>query len=215
MKYHIIPVTAFQQNCTLLWCEQTREAAVVDPGGESAKILREIAARDLTVTQILLTHGHIDHVGAAARLAQTLSVPIYGPQQEDQYWLEQLSQQADMFGFTDCQPFMPTRWLQQGDELTVGEERLAVLHCPGHTPGHVVYFCEQARLAQVGDVLFRGSIGRSDFAGGNHQDLINSIWTRLFTLGDDVAFIPGHGPMSTIGEERRSNPYVRDEPENW
>lgn len=215
MKYKIIPVTAFQQNCTVLWCEQTLQAAIVDPGGEAAKIQREVEALGLTVTQILLTHGHLDHVGAAGNLAKSLNVPIYGPQEEDQFWLEGLPAQSKMFGLSDCDPLVPTRWLNDGDTLQVGNEILQVFHCPGHTPGHVIFFNEKSRLAQVGDVLFSGGVGRSDFPRGDHQALINSIKTKLWPLGNDVAFIPGHGPMSTFGQERQTNPFVRDEPAVW
>ncbi|GAB7269372.1 MBL fold metallo-hydrolase [Dickeya ananatis] len=210
MKYQIIPVTAFSQNCTLLWCEKTLQAAIVDPGGEADKIKQVVAQTGVTVTQILLTHGHLDHVGAAAALSEYYQVPIVGPQREDAFWLDGLPAQSRMFGLSDCPPLTPARWLEDGDTVTVGESVLSVLHCPGHTPGHVVFVDKQARFAQVGDVIFRGGVGRSDFPQGNHQALIASIRTKLFPLGDDIAFIPGHGPMSTFGEERRTNPFVRD-----
>lgn len=215
MKYHIIPVTAFQQNCTLIWCDKTRQAALVDPGGEANRLISEIAALEVQVSQILLTHGHLDHVGAAAELADYYQVPIYGPDTEDTFWLDGLPAQSRMFGLGECPPLTPTRWLREGDSIRVGEETLSVLHCPGHTPGHVVFFNAQSRLALVGDVLFRGGVGRSDFPRGDHDTLIDSIKTKLWPLGNDVAFIPGHGPMSTIGEERQSNPFVRDEPAVW
>ncbi|WP_226099663.1 MBL fold metallo-hydrolase [Dickeya oryzae] len=210
MKYQIIPVTAFSQNCTLLWCEKTLQAAIVDPGGEADKIKHVVAQTGVTVTQILLTHGHLDHVGAAAALSEYFQAPIAGPQREDAFWLDGLPAQSRMFGLSDCSALTPARWLEDGDTITVGECVLSVLHCPGHTPGHVVFVDKQARFAQVGDVIFRGGVGRSDFPQGNHQALIASIRTKLFPLGDDIAFIPGHGPMSTFGEERRTNPFVRD-----
>lgn len=208
MLYRIIPVTAFEQNCTLLWCPETREAAIVDPGGDPDRIRRAIAAADVTATQILLTHGHIDHVGAAAALAEALAIPVLGPHPDDAFLLDTLPQQGRMFGLPETPPLTPTRWLADGDTLTVGRQTLTVVHCPGHTPGHVVFIDLTARLAQVGDVLFAGSIGRTDFPRGDHLALLKSIRKRLFPLGDDIRFIPGHGPMSTFGEERRSNPFV-------
>lgn len=210
MSYRIIPVTPFEQNCSLVWCDATKEAAVVDPGGDIDRIEAAIAAAGVTVKQILLTHAHIDHAGAAAEFAERHKLPIIGPHTGDQFWIDGLGQQARMFGFKPSRPFVPTRWLQQGDTVQVGELTLEVRHCPGHTPGHVVFFEPQAQLAIVGDVLFAGSIGRTDFPGGDHQTLIDAIRRELFTLGDAVKFIPGHGPMSTIGEERRSNPFVAD-----
>ena len=210
MKYQMIPVTAFAQNCTLLWCETTRQAAVVDPGGDLDKVLAVIEREQLQLTKILLTHAHIDHAGAVAELAAKLALPIEGPQRADKFWIDLLPQQSAMFGFPAAQSFTPDRWLEQGDQVQVGEETLDVLHCPGHTPGHLVFFHAPSRLAMVGDVLFAGSIGRTDFPQGNHADLIRSIKERLWPLGDDVAFIPGHGPMSTFGQERRTNPFVAD-----
>lgn len=215
MKYAIVPVTAFQQNCTLLWCEATRLAVVVDPGGEPDKIQQAITVRGLSVTLILLTHGHLDHVGAAAKLAAALGVPVYGPQEEDTFWLEGLPAQSKMFGMAECEPLTPDRWLKEGDVIPVGNETLEVFHCPGHTPGHIIYFNPQGRLAQVGDVLFNGSVGRSDFPRGDHEALIHSIKSKLWPLGNDVTFIPGHGPTSTFGAERQSNPFVCDEPPVW
>ncbi|SLM63648.1 MULTISPECIES: MBL fold metallo-hydrolase [Dickeya] len=210
MKYQIIPVTDFRQNCTLLWCENTQQAAIVDPGGDAQAIKQAVAQAGVTVTQILLTHGHLDHVGAAVELAEHFAVPIVGPHQADAFWLDGLPAQSRMFGLRDCPPLVPTRWLEEGDTVVIGESVLSVVHCPGHTPGHVVFVDEKARVAQVGDVIFRGGVGRSDFPQGNHQALVDSIRNKLFPLGDDMAFIPGHGPMSTFGEERRSNPFVRD-----
>ncbi len=210
MKYQMIPVTAFAQNCSLLWCEKTRQAAVVDPGGDLDKVLAVIEREQLQLTKILLTHAHIDHAGAVAELVARCALPIEGPQLADKFWIDLLPQQSAMFGFPAAQSFTPDRWLEQGDQVQVGEETLEVLHCPGHTPGHLVFFHAPSRLAIVGDVLFAGSIGRTDFPQGNHADLIRSIKERLWPLGDEVAFIPGHGPMSTFGQERRTNPFVAD-----
>ncbi|MDD5034366.1 MAG: MBL fold metallo-hydrolase [Methylococcaceae bacterium] len=210
MQATIIPVTAFQQNCTLLWCEQTLEAAVVDPGGDVERILRAVEKAGVKLVEILLTHGHLDHVGGAQALASLLGIPIEGPQQEDRFWIDRLPEQSKTFGFPITAPFTPNRWLVQGDTIRFGNQELEVLHCPGHTPGHVVFFHRRERLALVGDVLFRGSIGRTDFPLGNHSELLSSIRGRLWPLGDDVTFIPGHGPCSTFGAERRSNPYVGD-----
>jgi hydroxyacylglutathione hydrolase len=210
MKYFILPVTPFEQNCTLLWEPGTRRAAVVDPGGDVDEILAEIAARDLKVEKILLTHGHIDHVGGTAELARRLGVPVEGPQREEAFWLDQLPEQCRMFGFPDTPVLQPDRWLDEGDTATVGDLALDVLHTPGHTPGHICFIHSPSKLAIVGDVLFAGSIGRTDFPRGNHGALIRAIREKLFPLGDDFAFIPGHGPMSTFGEERRNNPFVAD-----
>jgi len=210
MDYQIIPVTPFEQNAVLLICPQSRRAALVDAGGDIDRLLQAIDATRATVERLLLTHGHIDHVGGAAELARRLGVPIEGPQREDDFWLNQLPQQALAFGFAHSPPLVPDRWLEEGDTVSIGEQTLAVLHTPGHTPGHVCYFHAASRLALVGDVLFAGSIGRSDFPRGDHRTLIRSIRERLWPLGDDVRFIPGHGPMSTFGEERRSNPFVAD-----
>lgn len=210
MQYRIIPVTPFQQNCTLFWCEKTREAVVIDPGGDVERILAAVEEEQLHLVRILLTHAHIDHAGASAELAERLSVPIEGPHREDQFWIEGLAQQSQMFGFPRVKAFVPDRWLEEGDEVSFGEQTLNVLHCPGHTPGHVVFYHQGEKLAQVGDVLFQGSIGRTDFPRGDHAQLIDSIRNKLFPLGDEVRFIPGHGPMSTFGIERHSNPFVAD-----
>lgn len=209
MKYQIIPVTPFMQNCTLLWCEQTNQAAVVDPGGDIELILDAVQQQGITLTKILLTHAHIDHVGATAQLAEQLNVPIEGPHKADEFWLSGLPDQSRMFGFPPVKSFTPTRWLADNDTVTIGNQTLTVLHCPGHTPGHVVFYHEPSGLAQVGDVLFKGSIGRTDFPQGDHHALLTSIHDKLMPLGDDVTFIPGHGPISTLGEEKRSNPFLR------
>ena len=210
MKLEVVPVTAFQQNCSVLWCERTRRAAIVDPGGDLERVLKVIELHGLTLEKILITHAHLDHAGATAELARRYSLPIEGPHPGDQFWIDQMPAQAKMFGFPPCEAFAPTRWLQQGDQVTVGELEFEVRHCPGHTPGHVVFFHADSRFAIVGDVLFAGSIGRTDFQRGNHADLIRSIRENLFPLGDDVTFLPGHGPTSTFGAERRSNPFVAD-----
>ncbi|WP_295541552.1 MBL fold metallo-hydrolase [uncultured Thiohalocapsa sp.] len=208
MDYRIIPVTPFQQNCTLLRCPDTGATAIVDPGGEPERLTAALAAMHAEPVLILLTHGHLDHVGAAPALAKQLGLPIVGPHADDAFWLDALPQQAQMFGFPPHQAFRPERWLADDAVVTLGHRQLRVLHCPGHTPGHIVLFDAETRLAQVGDVLFAGGIGRSDFPRGNQADLLRSIRERLFPLGDDVRFIPGHGPMSTFGEERRHNPFV-------
>lgn len=210
MKFTVIPVTPYQQNCSLIWCEETREAALVDPGGEAERLLAEVERRGLRLVRVLLTHGHLDHVGAAAEIGARLGIPVEGPQRDDVMLFQSLPQQAQRFGFPPAQPFTPDRWLEEGDRVEVGRLSLEVLHCPGHSPGHVVFFHAPSRLAFVGDVLFQGSIGRSDFPGGNYEQLIASIRGKLFALGDDVAFVPGHGGMSTMGEERVSNPFVGD-----
>jgi glyoxylase-like metal-dependent hydrolase (beta-lactamase superfamily II) len=208
MKAKIIPVTPFQQNCTLLWCEETMNGAVVDPGGELDRIVAEARASGVTIEKILLTHAHIDHAGGTGELAERLGVPIEGPQEEDLFWIQGLPQQSTMFGFPPAKAFTPDRWLHQGDSVSVGKLTLEVRHCPGHTPGHVIFFHAPSRLAIVGDVLFQGSIGRTDFPRGDYDTLIRSIREQLFSLGDDVRFIPGHGPVSTMGHERRTNPFV-------
>ncbi len=208
MRYTIVPVTPFEQNCTLLWCEASRQAAVVDPGGDVEQILAALAREQLTPVLILVTHGHIDHAGGVAELAERLGLPVEGPGEADRFWVDGMAEQSRMFGFPPCRSFVPSRWLQDGDRVRFGEVELEVLHCPGHTPGHVVFHDRPGRLVVVGDVLFKGSVGRTDFPQGSHADLMRSIKEKLFALGDEVDFIPGHGPMSTLGEERRHNPFV-------
>lgn len=210
LRASIVPVTPFVQNCSVVWCDATRHGAVIDPGGDLERILDEVKAHDVQLEKILLTHAHIDHAGGAAELARRLSLPIEGPHEDDRFWIEQLPQQAAMFGVSKVDSFEPTRWLEQGDSVTVGEVVLGVRHCPGHTPGHVIFHDLQSNIAFVGDVLFAGSIGRTDFPRGDYDTLIRSIRENLFPLGDEVRFVPGHGPMSTFGEERRSNPFVSD-----
>ena len=208
LRYEILPVTAFAQNCSLLWCDETREAVLVDPGGEADKLKATVKSKGLTLKALWLTHAHIDHAGATGQLARELALPIEGPHQGDLFWIQGLPQQSQMFGFPMAELFTPTRWLQDGDTVTVGHCTLEVRHCPGHTPGHVVFWSAEAQRCWVGDVLFAGSIGRTDFPGGNHQQLLDAIRQRLWPMGDDTVFIPGHGPESSIGIERRSNPYV-------
>ncbi|WP_319004936.1 MBL fold metallo-hydrolase [Microbulbifer aggregans] len=210
LQFHSVPVTPFQQNCTLLWCDDSLRAAVVDPGGDIDRILAAVAERNLKLEKILLTHGHLDHVGGTAPLSRQLQLPVEGPQKEDQFWIEKIVAQAQAYGFPPVETFTPDRWLEDGDTVTVGDEVLEVVHCPGHTPGHVIFFHRPSNLALVGDVLFAGSIGRTDFPMSNHQALIDSITKKLWPLGDDVRFIPGHGPMSTFGQERATNPFVAD-----
>jgi hydroxyacylglutathione hydrolase len=205
-----LPVTPFAQNCSLVWCDATNEAALIDPGGEAERLLSAAQHEGVRLTQILLTHAHIDHAGAAGRIAREQRLPIVGPHEGDRFWIDALAQQARMFGFAPAEPFEPARWLVDGDAVGVGEVTLHVRHCPGHTPGHVVFHDPVSRTAFVGDVLFAGSIGRTDFPGGDFDTLIASIRQRLWPLGDDTVFVPGHGPESTFGAERRSNPYVAD-----
>ncbi len=208
MKVAIIPVTAYQQNCSVLLCEKTRQVAVVDPGGDLECIEEQIANMQGQLALVLLTHGHMDHCAGARVLADRYAVPLQGPQREDKFWIEQLPAMCQRVGFPPAAAFEPDRWLEDGERVHFGEETLQVLYTPGHTPGHVVFFHAGDRIAFVGDVLFHGSIGRTDFPRGDFDTLIASIRNKLFPLGDDVRFVPGHGPMSTFGEERAHNPFV-------
>jgi glyoxylase-like metal-dependent hydrolase (beta-lactamase superfamily II) len=208
LKATIVPVTPFQQNCTILWDEATRVGAVVDPGGDLDRILKAAASHQIKLEKILITHGHLDHAGGTAELAERLALPVEGPHEGDRFWIAGMQEQGRAFGVAGSRPFQPDRWLQGGDRVTVGTHEFEVRHCPGHTPGHVVFFHAAARMAVVGDVLFAGSIGRTDFPGGDYDTLIRSIRTQLLPLGDDVRFICGHGPMSDFGIERRTNPYL-------
>ncbi len=208
LRYKTIPVTPFQQNCSIVWCDETLQAAIVDPGGDIDLLLAEVKQRQLTLTQIWLTHAHIDHAGGVAELAARLDLPIIGPHPADQFWIDGLAAQSKMFGFPQSSAFTPARWLFDADTVTLGHCTLNVRHCPGHTPGHVVFHSPLAGRAFVGDVLFAGSIGRTDLPQGDHATLIASIVERLWPMGDATVFIPGHGPESTFGRERASNPYV-------
>ena len=208
LTYQTIPVTPFQQNCSLVWDSETKQAAVIDPGGDLETLLGEAKRLGLKLEQIWLTHAHIDHAGGTAELAEQLRLPVIGPHAADQFWIDALAQQGAMFGFPQARPFQPTRWLHDGDMVELAGHVLHVRHCPGHTPGHVVFHSPEMKRAFVGDVLFAGSIGRTDFPQGDHDTLIASITQRLWPMGDDTVFIPGHGPESTFGHERRSNPYV-------
>ena len=209
LHHDILPVTPFAQNCTLVWCDQTREGAVIDPGGNVPGIVELAKRHGISIRQILLTHGHVDHCAAAAELARKLGVPIIGPHVADAFWIEALPEVAASYGFPPAESFTPARWLQEGDTVQVGQEQLQVLHCPGHTPGHVVFHAPSMQHAFVGDVLFAGSVGRTDFPQGNHAHLINSIVQKLWPLGDATTFTPGHGPQSSFGHERQTNPFVR------
>lgn len=209
LRAAIIPVTPLEQNCTLLWCTATNKGAFVDPGGDLDRLKTAAAQQGVEVEKILITHGHIDHCGQAGMLAKDLAVPIEGPQQADRFWIARLGEDGARYGING-QVFEPDRWLEHGDTVQVGELVLDVIHCPGHTPGHVVFFHAPSRLAIVGDVLFQGSIGRTDFPLGNHQHLLDAITGRLWPLGDDVMFVPGHGAMSSFGQERATNPFVSD-----
>jgi glyoxylase-like metal-dependent hydrolase (beta-lactamase superfamily II) len=209
LKAAIIPVTPLQQNCTLLWCTKTMRGTFTDPGGDLDRLKAAAAQNGVTIEKILLTHGHIDHCGSAGILAQELGVKIEGPHEADRFWISRLDDDGKRWGITG-KPFEPDRWLEDGDTVTVGELKFDVRHCPGHTPGHVVFHHPESKLAIVGDVLFKGSIGRWDFPMGNHRQLIESITERLWPMGGETAFVPGHGPMSTFGHERATNPLVGD-----
>jgi glyoxylase-like metal-dependent hydrolase (beta-lactamase superfamily II) len=209
LKAAMIPVTPLQQNCSLIWCTATMKAAFVDPGGDLPKLRAAIAQTGVTIEKILLTHGHIDHCGQAGIFAEELGVPIEGPHEADRFWIARLEDDGRAYGIA-ARSFEPDRWLGQGDSVTVGELSFSVHHCPGHTPGHIVFHNAASRLAIVGDVLFAGSIGRTDFPLSDHQALLDSVVRELWPMGDDTAFIPGHGPASTFARERASNPFVSD-----
>ena len=210
LKAVIIPVTPLQQNCTLLWCTKTNKAALSDPGGDLSRLKAAVEEHGVDLEKIIITHGHLDHCGQAGMLAEELDIPIEGPHEDDRFWIEQLEGDGAKYGM-QAKSFEPDRWLKDGDQVTVGELVLDVIHCPGHTPGHVIFYHQPSRLAVVGDVIFQGSIGRTDFPRGNHQDLIDAITQKLWPLGDDVTFIPGHGPTSQFGYERKTNAFVADD----
>ena len=210
LRYQIIPVTPFQQNCTVFWNEETKKGGIVDPGGDLALLNKFIDEQGIEIEKILVTHGHLDHAGAATAVSERTGCPIIGPHKDDQWLLDEIEAQGAKYGIADGKNVVPTRYLDEGDTLTLGDQTFGVTHCPGHTPGHVVFFHRPSKFAVVGDVLFQGSIGRTDFPMGNHQDLIDAITKKLWPLGDDVTFIPGHGPESTFGAERKFNPYVSD-----
>ena len=209
LKAAIIPVTPLQQNCSLIWCTKTMRGALVDPGGDLDRLKMAVEKLGVTLEKLLVTHGHIDHCGQTGILAEELGLPIEGPHEDDRFWIARLDDDGAKYGIQG-KAFEPDRWLVDGDTVTVGELTLEVIHCPGHTPGHVVFFHRPSNFAIVGDVLFQGSIRRTDFPLGNHQDLIDSITKKLWPLGEGVTFIPGHGPTSTFGQERRTNAFVSD-----
>jgi hydroxyacylglutathione hydrolase len=210
LKAAILPVTPYQQNCSIVWCTHTMRGAAVDPGGEVQKLKEAAAANGITLEKVLLTHGHLDHASGAAKLSRELGIPIEGPHTDDVFLLEALGENARRPGFADAEACNPSRFLTDDDTVSFGDVTFGVRHCPGHTPGHIVFFHKEAKIAFVGDVLFKGSIGRTDFPRGDHATLIRSITGKLWPLGDDMQFVPGHGPMSTFGWERRTNPFVGD-----
>jgi len=206
----IIPVTPYQQNCTLLWCDKTMKGAVIDPGGDVERLLDTIGQNGVTLEKIFLTHGHLDHASGATALSRRTGAPVEGPHTEDIFLLSALAENRSISGFEDAEACTPSRFLDDADTVAFGEVTFGVLHCPGHTPGHVVFFHREAKIAFVGDVLFKGSIGRTDFPRGDHAALIESITGKLWPLGEDIQFVPGHGPMSSFGSERKTNPFVGD-----
>ena len=210
INVRILPVTPFQQNCSLVWCRETMEGAFVDPGGETDRLIAKAEAEGVKIVKILVTHGHLYHASAVADMADHYGVPIEGPERAETFWIDKIVEQAAEYGFPPARKFTPDRWLTDGDKVDLGRLEFEVFHCPGHTPGHVVFVDMANLVAFVGDVLFQGSIGRTDFPRGNHADLIASIREKLFPLGDDIAFVPGHGPVSTFGHERATNPHVGD-----
>ncbi len=211
LRYQIVPVTPFMQNCSIVWCDETMQGIVIDPGGEVKQLVALIQELGVTVKHLVLTHGHLDHVGGSEPLAKEVGADIIGPHRADNFWLQGLEGQSQMFGFPLTKAFEPNRWLDEGDVIEFGNQVMEVIHTPGHTPGHVVLFSQAAKLSFVGDVLFAGGIGRSDFPQSDHATLIDSIKSKLWPLGNDVEFIPGHGPNSTFGKERKTNPFVADE----
>ena len=211
LKAAIITVTPFQQNCSVIWKEDTKIAAVTDPGGDLELIEKFIEDQNLTLSKIFITHGHLDHAAEAKALANKFNVVIEGPQIEDEFLTSTLETQGKAYGMPNARNFTPDRWLNEGDQIELDEEKLDVYHCPGHTPGHVIFHHVESKLAIVGDVLFQGSVGRTDLPGGNMEALISAIREKLLPLGDDITFIPGHGPISTLGQERLTKPFVADQ----
>ncbi len=210
MKAQLVPVTPLQQNCSVVWCDETMEGVLVDPGGDVDQILEVVKEHGITLVKLLLTHGHLDHAGGAADIKEKLGLPIIGPHRDDKFWLDQIEDHAAQYGLSGLRNCTPDQWLDEGDTVTFGNVTLSVYHCPGHTPGHIVFYERDKDVAFVGDVIFKGSIGRTDFPRGNHSDLIASITTKLWPLGNTVTFVPGHGPLSTFGIERATNPFVSD-----
>jgi len=210
LRVEVVVVTPFQQNCSVIWCSDTLEGAVVDPGGDTDKIISVVEKHQLKIKQILLTHGHLDHAGGASKLKRELQIPVIGPHKGDDFWLQGIEKQGKNYGFPGAENCTPDQWLEEGSTIQVGNENLTVYHCPGHTPGHVVFYHRESGLAFVGDVIFKGSIGRTDFPQGNHGDLINSITTKLWPLGDNTRFVSGHGGISDFASERANNPFVGD-----
>lgn len=208
IKIAVLPVTPLQQNCSIVWCEQTNKAAIVDPGGDADRIAEAVTETGVDVEKVLLTHGHIDHAAAATEIAEKYGVEIEGPGEADAPFLKSLPEQGEKWGIA-ARPAEPARWLAQGDEVTVGELTFEVRHCPGHTPGHVIFLYQAQKIAIVGDVIFQGSIGRTDLPMGDHEQLLASIRDQVLTLEDDWGFLPGHGPTSSVGQERRSNPFLQ------
>lgn len=210
LKAQIVPVTAFQQNCSIIWCDETMEGAFVDPGGDVEVLLDRAKALGVNIKKILLTHGHLDHAGGAKDIREKLGLKVIGPHKEDKFWLDQIEEQAAKYNMNGLKSCEPDQWLNDGDQITVGNVVLDIYHTPGHTPGHVIIHDAKHKVAFVGDVLFKGSVGRTDFPRGDTQTLLDAIQEKLWPLGDDVTFVPGHGPLSTFGEERKTNPFVAD-----
>ncbi len=210
LRVERVIVTPFQQNCSVIWCSESLEGAVIDPGGDIDRIIDVIHQHNINIKQILLTHGHLDHAGGAAALSKHLSIPINGPHKADEFWLQGITEQGKQYGFSGAENCQPDNWLNEGDCISIGKESLSTIHCPGHTPGHLVFHHANSSLAFVGDVIFKGRIGRTDFPQGNHQALIDSITKKLWPLGNQTRFLSGHGPLSTFGEERQNNAFVAD-----
>jgi len=211
LRVEVVVVTPFQQNCSVIWCSETLKGAVVDPGGDTDKIIRLVNKHQINIEKILLTHGHLDHAGGAEKLKRELSIPIVGPHKADDFWLQGIEKQGQSYGFPGAENCTPDQWLNEGEVITIGNEVLNVFHCPGHTPGHLVFHHKDSGLAFVGDVIFKGSIGRTDFPQGNHADLIESITSKLWPLGGETRFVSGHGGISDFASERKSNPFVGDQ----